>query len=594
MIALAVRLCLALAASLGSLQPPLQPPAGDLRTVAEQSGYARTGRYDEVQRLCAAFARTWPRQVRCVEFGRTPEGRPMLALVASADGTLTAAAARAKGRPVLLVQGGIHAGEIDGKDAGFLALREVLQGTAAAGVLGRVTLVFVPVFNVDGHERVSRANRPNQVGPEEVGWRATSQNLNLNRDYVKAEAPEMQAMLRLLLAWDPIVYADLHVTDGAQFEHDVSLNVAPTLAGHAALRAAAIGLRDGLLRRLAARGSLPLDFYPSFLRSEDPASGFAVSVGPPRFSQEYWAERQRIGVLVETHSWKPYPVRVRITHQTILGILELAAANGSAWLDAARQADRDGAAMGGTTVALRYRTNDHVRPLEFRGYAYTREPSPITGGLVTRYDPATPQIWRLPLYDEVVPAVSVEAPRAGYLVPAGYAARVAEKLALHGIESRVLSSPLARQAVQTFRATKVTLAQATFEGRTTVALEGGWADEARDVPAGSLFIPIAQPRARVLMTLLEPGSEDALVAWGFFTAAFERKEYMEAYVVEDVARDMLARDPAVKAAYEERLRDDPAFATSPAARREFFYRRHPAWDERFNLYPVYRTATVVP
>ena len=190
----------------------------------------------------------------------------MLMLVASADGTLTAAAAKAKGRPVVLAQGGIHAGEIDGKDAGFLALRELLEGRVSPGVLGRVTLVFVPVFNVDGHERVSRTNRPNQVGPEEVGWRVTSQNLNLNRDYVKADAPEMQAMLRLLNEWDPIVYADLHVTDGAQFEHDVSLNVAPTLVGDEALRQAAVGLRDGLMQRLAAQGSLPLDFYPSFIQ----------------------------------------------------------------------------------------------------------------------------------------------------------------------------------------------------------------------------------------------------------------------------------------------------------------------------------------
>ena len=154
---------------------------------------------------------------------------------------------------------------------------------------------------------------------------------------------------------DPIVYADLHVTDGAQFEHDVSLNVAPTLAGDArALRQAAVGLRDGLMRRLAAQGSLPLDFYPSFIKDDDPASGFAVSVGPPRFSQEYWAERQRIGVLVETHSWKPYPVRVRVTRHAIVGWWIPAAADGASWLDAARRADCRGAALGGTAEPLRY------------------------------------------------------------------------------------------------------------------------------------------------------------------------------------------------------------------------------------------------
>ncbi len=565
-----------------------------LTTVAERSGYARTGRFAEVQRLCAAFARTWPAQVRCVEFGTSPEGRPMLALVASADGTLTPAAARAKARPVLLMQGGIHAGEIDGKDAGFLALRELLEGRASPGVLGRVTLVFVPVFNVDGHERVSKANRPNQVGPEEVGWRATSQNLNLNRDYVKAEAPEMQAMLRLLNEWDPILYADLHVTDGAQFEHDVSFNVAPTLVGDAGLRAAANGLLRTLLRTLTEKGSLPLDFYPSLIRDDEPASGFAVNVGPARFSQEYWGGRRRIGVLVETHSWKPYPARVTITRHSILTMLEAAAANGSAWREAARAADERASRIGGSPVALSWRPTEHTRTIDFRGYAYQREPSAVSGALVTRYDPATPQIWRVPLFDEITPAVTVDAPRGGYVVPAAQAALVAAKLTLHGIESRVLAAAVPKAALQTFRATKVTLGTATFEGRTAANLAGAWAAETRDVPAGSLFVPIAQPNAWMLMTLLEPTGPDSLGAWGFFNVAFERREYMEAYVAEQWAGEAMAKDPELRQAFEKRLAEDPAFVRDPAARLDFFYRRHPAFDERLNLYPVYRTAVALP
>src|ERR1700683_754343 len=201
--------------------------ANPLATVAQRSGYTRTGRYDEVERLCAAYAAQWPQAVRCFEFGRTPEGRPMMALVASRAAGLTPADAAAHELPVVLIQGGIHAGEIDGKDAGFLALREILENKISPGVLERIGLVFVPVLNVDGHERVGRWNRPNQVVPEEMGWRVTAQNLNLNRDYMKAAAPEMQAMLRLLNAWDPILYVDLHVTDGAQFQYDVANLVEP-------------------------------------------------------------------------------------------------------------------------------------------------------------------------------------------------------------------------------------------------------------------------------------------------------------------------------------------------------------------------------
>jgi hypothetical protein len=560
-----------------------------LRTLAEQSSNLRTGRYEEVERLCPAFQQTWPDKVRCVEFARTPEGRPMLALIASADGVLDAAAAHRAQRPIVLMQGGIHAGEIDGKDAGLLALREMLEGTAARDALAAATLVFVPVFNVDGHERFGRWNRPNQVGPEEMGWRTNAQNLNLNRDYVKADAPEMQAMLRLLGEWDPALYVDLHVTDGAEFQHDVSYNVSPTLAGDADLKRAAVALRDELMQRMTAAGSLPLDFYPAFVRDDDPSSGFAAVVPPKRFSHQYWTARNRLGVLVETHSWKDYPTRVRITRNSIIALMEMAARDGRKWLQVAKAADERATHAGGTDVALTYENTEHVRTIEFRGYEYAREPSAVSGTLLTRYNSKRPQIWRIPLADEVRPAATVTAPRGGYIVPAAYAQMVAEKLTLHGVEFRKLPGASAAVDAEVFRATKVAVAPATFEGRTPVVIEGQWRKERRDVPAGSLFVPIAQARSQLAMTLLEPKDPDALVSWGFFNNAFERKEYMEAYVAEQVAEQMLKSDPAVRKEFERRLSEDAAFAHDPLARLDFFYQRHSSWDERFNLYPVYRS-----
>ncbi len=562
----------------------------NLSTIAEQSGYKRTGRYDEVEKLCPAFQQAWPSQVRCFEFDRSPEGRPMLALAASADGTLDAAAARSKQRPVVLMQGGIHSGEIDGKDAGFLALREMLEGRAAKNALARATFVFVPVFSVDGHERFGRWNRPNQVGPEEMGWRTNAQNLNLNRDYTKADAPEMHAMLKLLNEWDPVLYVDLHVTDGAKFEHDVSYNVTPTLAGDSELVRSASALRDELLKKMTALGSLPLDFYPSFIVDDDPQSGFADGVGPAWFSQQYWALHNRIGVLVETHSWKDYPTRVRITRNSIISMMELATLHGDEWLKAARAADDRAAKIGGSTVALSYDNTDRVTTVEFRGYEYTREPSAVSGALMTRYNDTRPQIWRLPLRNEVKPAITVTAPKGGYVIPAAYAGWVGEKLALHGVQSHVIGQSIAKSSVETFRATSVKHSPATFEGHTRVTLEGEWKADERGIPAGSLFVPIAQPKAYLAMTLLEPRDSDSYAAWGFFNTSFERKEYMEAYVAEEAAEEMLKKDPAVKKEFERRLATDPAFAQSPAARLDFFFQRSPSWDERFNLYPVYRTA----
>lgn len=557
-----------------------------LTTVAERSGFTETGRYEEVTALCDAFARQYPKAVRCTTFGTTPEGRPMKALVASTSGALTPEQAQRRGLPVVLIQGGIHAGEIDGKDAGFLALREVLEGRAANGALDKLVWVFVPVFNVDGHERFGAWNRPNQRGPKEMGWRTTAQNYNLNRDYLKADTPEMQAMLQLVQRWDPLVTVDLHATNGAQFEHDISIQVEPVHAGDAGLRTAGLALRTGVIDDLAKQGSLPLPYYPSFVMQDDPSSGFEDGVPPPRFSHGYFLLRNRIAMLVETHSWKEYPVRVRITRNTVVSVLEHVARDGASWLTTAKQADIAAASLGGRQESLTYVAAPAARTVEFRGYAYTRTTSDVSGALMTRYDETTPQVWRVPLKDDIRPGIVVEAPGAGYLVPAAEAAWVAAVLKTHGVEYRLLGKAWQGDA-QVFRATKSSFGSASVETHQRLTVEGDWTRESRATPAGALFVPIAQPRARLVMALLEPKAPDSLLAWGRFNNAFERKEYMEDYVAEAVAREML-RDPAVKAEFERRLREDTAFAQSPAARLEFFYRRHPSWDERYQLYPVLR------
>ena len=585
------------ALALGALLAPAAVSAADaaaadrnagLQTVAEKSQFQRTGRYEEVERLCAAYARQWHDAVRCVEFGRTPEGRPMLALVVSRTGALTATEARKRNLPVLLIQGGIHAGEIDGKDAGFLALRQLLSDTAAPGVLKSFVLVFVPVFNIDGHERFGRWNRPNQVGPEEMGWRATAQNYNLNRDYIKADAPEMQAMLRLLGAWDPVLYVDLHVTDGAEFQHDVSNTLEPIYAGDPELHPAGLALLAELNGKLSAQGSLPVDFYPDFVKEDDPASGFAASANTPRFSTGYWPLHNRFALLVETHSWKDYPTRVRVTRNTIVSLAQMIAKEGPRWRAETLEADQRAEHLAGKEVAVDFDNGPHVRMIDFSGYAYTRDLSAISGGLVTHYDTTKPQIWHIPLKDSVVPKTTVTAPRGGYIVPAARAAWMAEKLALHGIRFERIGTAKEAVLVEAFRATKVTYSKTSFEGHTTQTFEGAWKPERRAIPAGSLFVPISQPNARLALVLLEPLSPDSFAAWGFFNTAFEDKEYMEPYVAEQVAAQMLA-DPQVAAEFKKRLEEDPAFAASPAARLDFFYRRHSSWDERLNLYPVYRS-----
>jgi hypothetical protein len=468
-----------------------------------------------------------------------------------------------------------------------------------------------------------------------MGWRATAQNLNLNRDYMKAEAPEMQAMLRLLNEWDPLVCADLHVTNGANFEPDISLQVEPVNQGDPTLHGAGERLRDELIEKLAAQGSLPLPFYPDLVEMDNPASGFHLSVYSPRFSTGYFAYRNRFTVLVETHSWKNYATRVRVTKNTIVGLAELMVAHGREWLELTRRADAASQKLAGSEVALDFaggwreptkRLDEaegssaspaHPNPdsvaqpgagtssgvhmnitrmppkgtsiIEFRGYAYTRKPSKISGEPVTVYDSTKPEIWRVPFHRDAAPSLIVKVPRGGYLIPVAHAEWVGEKLASHGVAFKTLEAALGTVNVAAFRATRADFSSTPFEGRMTLKLQGAWREEAQELLAGSLFVPINQTLARLLMALLEPQAPDSLASWGFFNGCFEHKEYIEPYVAEIFAAEMLKADSKLAAEFQAKLTSDPAFAADAAARRAFFHQRHPSWDERLNLYPVYRS-----
>jgi hypothetical protein len=559
-----------------------------LTTLAERSGYVETGRFDEVQSLCAAFPKAFPGKVKCETFGTTPLGRPMLVVVASADGALTPEAVKRSNRPVFFMQGGIHAGEIDGKDAGFWLLRDVLEGKVLPGVLSKVTLVFVPVFNVDGHERFGPNHRPNQRGPRQMGWRVTSQNLNLNRDYAKADAPEMQAMLRLLNKWDPILFADLHVTDGAKFQHDVSITFEPSYVGPEGLRSLGKGLKVSLFAELEAKAHLPVNFYPAFVKDNDPASGFAYGWPPPRFGNSYWAAHNRYGLLVETHSWKDYKARVTATYDVVLGLLRLTSEDGPRWLKAAKDADAADARRAGTKVVLMWEPKPAVsRPLEFKGYAYTRERSDVSTQPWISYDETKPEVWSVPFYDELEPSLTLEAPAGGWVIPAPHASWVAEKLKLHGVAFTELKAVTTVDVEQFTLADPLKFRPVPYEGRQLLASrDGTWRALRREFPKGSIFVPAAQPRLLLAMHLLEPAAPDSFLGWGFFNAHLEQKEYLEDYLSEAYARELM-KDPTTKAAFEAKLKDEP-FAKNPNDRLRFFSSRHPSADPELNVVPVMR------
>jgi murein tripeptide amidase MpaA len=513
-------------------------------TPSEASDLVRTPSYDETMAWLARLAAAAP-EIVLTSIGRSPEGREIALVVVSREGAATPAALAANGRPTLFAQAGIHAGEIDGKDAGLMLLRDLTVAGRLPDLLDRVNLLFVPIFNVDGHERSSRFARINQRGPEEMGWRTTARNLNLNRDYTKLDAPEMRAMIAALRAWQPALYVDLHVTDGADYQYDITYGWNGP-AGHSP---AIAGWLDGALRpavdaALAAAGHVPGPFV-NYVDELDPARGVVEWTADSRYSNGYGDLVRLPTVLVENHSLKGYRQRVLGTRVLLESMLRTLGERGGE-LAAAIAADR---ARRPREVPLDWAPAADEAAFELAAIAARVETSPISGGPVVRWT-GEPETQRLPLVRLSRPRTLATRPVA-YWIPPTYP-EVRERLRLHGVEMEILAAPREVE-VEMDRLSDVELARAPFEGRVRVTASTSPERRRERMPAGAARVPTDQPLGDLAILLLEPASPDSFFQWGFLLEPLQRTEYVEAYVMEPMARAMLAEDPALAAEFEARL-----------------------------------------
>lgn len=559
----------------------------DWATLAEASDYAKTARHAET----LAWARRLADASELVDyqvFGTSPEGRDLAVLVVSRDRAFTPEAARATGKEIVLVQAGIHPGEIEGKDAGLALLRDIVITGEHADLLEHAILLFIPIFNVDGHERFHPYTRINQNGPDESGWRGTAQNYNLNRDYIKADSPEMRAWLALFNAWLPDLFIDTHNTNGADYQYDITWALELYPNAHPALvEWQQEAFLDTIFPALEARGH-KLVPYIMLRDGTDPRQGFSVFHSEPRYSTGYTAIQNRPGLLVEMHMLKDYRTRVVGTYAILVECLRYLNAHPGALRAVVERADADAAARhrDGAQYALQLALTEESRDYEFLGYGFTRVESEVSGATWIQYDTADPQTWTVPIFDDMQVTERAATP-AGYVVPVALTG-VIERLDLHGIEYRRLTEAVTL-TVETWHFDSVAWAPRPFENRHMVRdFEARPVSRTIEFAAGSVVVPAAQRAANVVMHMLEPHAPDSLLRWGLLDHIFENKEYAEPRVIERMAREMMAADPELKAAFERRIAEDPGFAADPRARLHWFYQRTPYFDERLNLYPIGR------
>ncbi|MBA3240868.1 MAG: M14 family metallopeptidase [Acidobacteria bacterium] len=570
-------------------QTPSPPVPPEWLTHAEQTDYRETPPFDEsiayARRLAAASP--W---LRLTEFGKSGQGRSLPLIIASKGGGWTPQAARKAGKAVVLIQACIHAGETDGKDAGFALLRDIAVTKARAALLERVVILFIPIYNADGHERRSPYNRINQNGPAEMGWRGNASNLNLNRDYMKADAPETRAWLRLWNEWQPDLFLDCHVTDGADFRYNVTYQFEQHDNVHPAVQAWSKEAFEKRILPAAEKDGNLFSPYMVFRDNRDPSKGIDSFIASPRFATGYVpVVRNRPALLIETHMLKNHRTRVRGTYDILRAALEEVNRDPEELMRVARLADekivKDGSAYEPSKrLALSVELTDKPTPMLLKGLEFKIEKSDVSG--VERVVWGTkPLDLSVPFYSTARPAVSV-APPLSYIIPPQWKEPI-EVLAAHGLRLQRLSAPVTLE-VESYRFREVKFASSSFEGRVLVSFKSEPVRERRTYMAGSVVVSLAQATARAALQLLEPEAPDSFVKWGFFNPIFEQKESGEDYVVEKLAREMMSKDEKLRREFEQRVASDPKFALSPSERLRFFYERSPYFDREVNLYPVGR------
>ena len=513
----------------------------------------------------------------------------------SRSGALTPEDARERNTPVMLVQGGIHAGEIDGKDAGFLATREMLHGQGRAACAASPSCSCSCRYSTWMATSASAAGTvPTRCGPEEMGWRTTgAESQSQSRlhqggrardagDAAPAGCLGSRAVRRSARHRRRAVPArrgqprgaDLRGRPGAAARRPRAESRSST---HALGRA-----------RLAAARFLSLVSHDTTIPRPDSTSAPI----PPRFSTGYWALRNRFALLVETHSWKDYPTRVRITRNTIVTLADMMARHGKAWRALTREADERATQSRRPRLSRSLTTTARTPPPSIFAAMPTRaslRPFPARSSRATT--PRKPQIWRVPFLDTVVPKITVRAPRGGYLVPAAHAAWLAERLAVHGIAFERIERAVRNATWRRFARRRSRLPKARSKAAPPWSCNGQWQEErARSARRLAVRARSRSPGARLIMALLEPQSPDSYAPGASSTAL--RAEGIHGALCRRAggAGNARARSGG-SGGIQPKARLRGGLRKEPAAAPDFFYRRHSAWDRRYNLYPVYRVAT---
>lgn len=548
------------------------------QTPAEQSNLQDTPSYQETMKYLDKLVAS-DKRLNKISLGKSPQGRDVWMVIANNEGLKDPKKLIQQAKPTLLVQAGIHSGEIDGKDAGLMLMRDIIHGNKG-DLIKNTNWLFVPILSVDAHERRSPFNRVNQRGPTQMGWRTNSQNLNLNRDYSKLDTPELQHLIKAINIWQPDLYFDVHVTDGEDYQYDITYGFngkhgdSPNISNWLQNT-----FKPSIDKALSDNGHLggPLTFG---LNSMDFSKGLYGWTASPRFSNGYGDVRHLATVLVENHSLKPYKQRVLGTYILIEQTLKLLANEGGqlkkvTQIDQSLRKDKQ--------VVAWELDNEHPDKMDFAGIKYSKEKNPLLNMDYIKWHGIAKTYEDLPVIWARQPKTTVKIAQ-NYWMPAQYQT-VLERLKFHSIQYEKTITPVTVKVIQLI-AKDVTFQDKPYEGHQIPTTTFSEKINTVLMPVGSIKISSNQNLGSLIVSLLDPRAPDSFFKWGFFNQIFQPTEYIESYAMIPLAQAMIGKDKKLEKEFNLKKKSDENFAKDPKAQMQWFYERSEYFDQHYLKYPV--------
>lgn len=488
-----------------------------LRTIAESSGFTSTSNYEEVMTFISSLKNS-SAFVRTETIARSVEGRDIPLLVIGNPLPASPQDLKGDGRIVIYIQANIHAGEVEGKEASLMFARDLLADPGNE-IFKNVVVLICPNFNPDGNEKISPLNRTYQNGPANgVGVRYNGQFLDLNRDGMKAESPEVRGVIsNVFNKWDPAVFMDCHTTDGSYHVEPVTFTWMVNPCGDTALisymRSRMVPVMSETLRR---KYKVENCFYGEFNDLSKPDEGWFYDASDPRYMSNYFGLRNRLGILNENYVYADYKSRVMGCYYLIKSLAEYASSNKKEIKNLLLETDKRTIARGNKpAVTDSFAIEFSVRPLPEPVTIKTYEADLVTGpdGRRTFRKSDRQRDVTVPYYIDYYASESVRFPFAYILTQNDPS--IISLLKLHGI---VIESLSGHSLIRNERFDILELKGATRlnQGHYTNTIKGKFVNDTTDFPAGTLIIRTAQPLANLAAYLLEPQSNDGLMTWNLF------------------------------------------------------------------------------